>query len=87
MTNTARLHVLKSRIEASDKIPMITRELLKLPIALISGDTADLLRAFQMEAEKQGWEKLEIGVITKEAIAGDRDHLVKTLCDYCNWQA
>jgi hypothetical protein len=42
-----------------------------------------LLTAFQTQAKKEGWSYGEIDLVLEAALAGDHDHLVRTLSNHC----
>lgn len=48
----------------------------------LDGNAFAILGAFRTQARREGWTKEEIENFTKEAMAGDYDHLLQTVIKY-----
>ena len=52
---------------------------LKMKLEELNGNAFHLLGAFAANARQQGWSTQAIEAVRKEAMAGDYDHLLRTL--------
>jgi hypothetical protein len=59
-------------------------ELLELDLTTVDGNAFAILGAFKAQAKKQKWSKESIQAVLDEATAGDYDHLLSTIMQYCN---
>ena len=62
------------------------KQKVKLQFASASGNSVDLMEAFQAQAIKEGWTKEEIKLVLDECQSGNYDHLLRTLTKYCEEQ-
>lgn len=64
---------------------MTTRKTIALDLETVrDGNAFSLLGAFRKQAQAEGWSSTEILEILTEAQAGDYDHLIRTLQEYCD---
>jgi hypothetical protein len=60
----------------------MTDKKVKLKLVGLDGNAFSLLGAFQAQARKEGWSKVEIAEVRDEAMSGDYNHLLRTLMSH-----
>ena len=56
---------------------------IRLSLIGLDGNAFSLMGAFSRQARKEGWTKPEIDAVLNEAMAGDYNHLLRTLDSHC----
>lgn len=56
---------------------------INLNLVGLDGNAFELLGSFQKQAKREGWTDDEIRTVINAAKAGNYDHLVATLSQYC----
>lgn len=56
---------------------------ISLDLTSIDGNAFSLMAQFKRQARREEWTKEEIDKVLAECRSGDYDHLVATLCEYC----
>ena len=56
---------------------------IKLQLVGMDGNAYAVIGAFQRQARKEGWTPEEIDSVKREAMSGDYNHLLATICEHC----
>lgn len=54
-----------------------------LDLVGLDGNAFSLMGAFSRQAKRDGWTRLEIDAVIKEAMSSNYDHLVAVLASHC----
>jgi len=60
----------------------IVNKKVKLNLVGLDGNAFSLMGAFRRAARREGWEKNEIDAVMNECMAGDYNHLLRTLIEH-----
>jgi sugar diacid utilization regulator len=55
-----------------------------LTLVGLDGNAFAIMGAFTKQARREGWTADEIDAVINEAMAGDYDHLLRTISKYCD---
>lgn len=61
----------------------IVPKTVSLNLVGIDSNAYSILGAFSRQARREGWTQEEISLVTEEANAGDYDHLLAVIENYC----
>jgi hypothetical protein len=56
---------------------------ISLDLEGINSNAFAIIGAFRKQAKKEGWTAEEVDKVIKEAMAGDYNHLLQTIMEYC----
>jgi hypothetical protein len=62
--------------------PKPKKKIVRTHLVGSDGNAFALMGRFSNQARKDGWTKQEIDEVLEDAMSGDYDHLILTLCSY-----